>query len=79
MLVKIQNKTIFFFKSYTHSELLNFDILIFSHLEETFQMVIVQKHVDGNSSYRGVHSFFEYIHISEHVHRNGNDLRGQSE
>lgn len=58
---------------------MNFDILIFSHCEETFQMETIQKHVDRDSSYRGINSFFEYIDISEHVHRNGNDLQGQSE
>lgn len=67
------------FKSYTHSELLNLYVLIFSHREETFQMEIVQKHVDRDPSYGSVHGFFEYVYICERVHHNGNDLRGQSE
>lgn len=67
------------FKSYTYSELLNFYILIFSHCEEAFQMEIIQQHVDRDSSYGCINNFFEYVDISEHVHHNGNDLRGQSD
>lgn len=61
----------------THPELLNLYILILSRCEETFQMEIIQKHVDWNSSYGGVDNFFEYIYIGEHVHHDGNDLRGK--
>lgn len=67
------------FKSYTYPELLNFYILIFSHCEETLQVEIIQKHIDWDSSYRGINSFSEYIDISEHVHHNGNNLWEQSE
>lgn len=42
-------------------------------------MGIIQKHVDRDSSYRGVDSLFEYIYIGELVHHNGNDLQGHSE
>ena len=42
-------------------------------------MEIIQKHVDGDSSYRGIDNFFEYIHIGELVHHDGNDLQWRGE
>lgn len=58
----------------TYSELLKFNILIFSHCQETFQIELIQQNVDRNSTYGRVYNFFEYIDVSEHVHHNGNDL-----